>query len=105
MISESEIIYFGIGILIAVVVYILVIVAVFRYAFALSTRNNVDIDNYNVAPGLPLLGSEDFPWILTALLSLGGYFLGLQLVIIAWPLMIFVIIQVIISYSRKKNFS
>lgn len=100
-----EDVYISIGAVLWVLTCILTIFAIGRYAFQLAFHEHPSLKNCHIVPGIQLIGENDMPWALLAIANIICYgVISIVILLPAWPVLILILINQIITASRKKRF-
>lgn len=98
-------VYLYLGAFLYVLLAARVLYCIGKYAFIQAFHEYPGLDDVEILPGWKLFGDDNTPWALVAVLNILAYvLLAWALVIPFWGFGIFVLVNVIISASRKKRF-
>lgn len=98
-------VYMSIGVVMYLLVAVRALYCIGKYAFIQAFHEYPGLDDVEILPGWRLFGDDHTPWAIVAVLNILMYvLLAWALVVPFWGFGIFVLINVIISASRKKRF-
>lgn len=100
---EFDTFWMGTGGILAITNFIFVLVAIGRYAFQSALHEFPDVENCQIYPGLPLIGERGAPWIVVALANMLLHICLVIVIVPFWPVLFFVLAQLVINHSRKRR--